>query len=372
MLRAASKSIFWALALVVFSGLAFAQTGSLRGKVVNEKGEGVPEVLVKIERQEIRGSFKVKTNKRGEYFHAGLPIGTYNVAIELNGEVVDGSNGVRVTIGDPIEVDFDLAKAIERRKAAQSGQVTQEQLRTMTASEKKAYEAAVKEREKALSKNKELNDAFNAGIQAREAKDYVAAVDRFKAAAELDPKQHVVWANLADAQMALAQTKTSDERTQLTAEAIAAYDKAIELDPASAAYQNNKGLALVRAGKMDEGRAALEQAAKLDPPGAGRYYFNLGAVLVNAGNTEGAVEAFRKATEADPRHADAFYQLGTALVSKAEVAADGSIKPVPGTVEAFQKYIELQPNGPNAEPAKAMIASLTGAVSTSFQTEKKK
>jgi cytochrome c-type biogenesis protein CcmH/NrfG len=123
---------------------------------------------------------------------------------------------------------------------------------------------------------------------------------------------------------------------------------------------------------MDEGRAALEQAAKLDPPGAGRYYFNLGAVLVNAGNTEGAVEAFRKATEADPKHADAFYQLGTALVSKAEVAADGSIKPVPGTVEAFQKYIELQPNGPNAEPAKAMIASLTGAVSTSFQTEKKK
>jgi superkiller protein 3 len=129
---------------------------------------------------------------------------------------------------------------------------------------------------------------------------------------------------------------------------------------------HNKGLALVRVGKLDEGKAALVKAAELEPANAGKYYFNLGAVMINSNNTEGAVEAFRKATEADGKYAEAYFQLGTALVGKAEMKEDGTIVPVAGTVEAFKKYVELTPNGPNAAAAKSMIASLTGTVATTF------
>ena len=40
--------------------------------------------------------------------------------------------------------------------------------------------------------------------------------------------------------------------------------------------------------------------------------------------------------------------------------------PAPGTVEAFQKYLELQPDGPNAQSAKDMLTSLGSSVATTF------
>ena len=85
---------------------------------------------------------------------------------------------------------------------------------------------------------------------------------------------------------------------------------------------------------------------------AAKYFYNLGAVLVNTGHIEEAGAAFQKAIEADPNYADAQYQYGVYLISKATTAPDGKIVPPPGTREAFQKYLALQPTGPNSEAAK--------------------
>jgi len=42
----------------------------------------------------------------------------------------------------------------------------------------------------------------------------------------------------------------------------------------------------------------------------------------------------------------------------------------PGTAEAFQKYLELQPTGTYADPAKQMLAQIGGTVETSFGKKK--
>jgi hypothetical protein len=42
-----------------------------------------------------------------------------------------------------------------------------------------------------------------------------------------------------------------------------------------------------------------------------------------------------------------------------------------GTAEAFQKYIELDPNGPMAQTAKDMLATIGATVETGFGTKKK-
>jgi hypothetical protein len=55
------------------------------------------------------------------------------------------------------------------------------------------------------------------------------------------------------------------------------------------------------------------------------------------------------------------------LVGKAAIAPDGKITPVPGTIEAFEKYLELAPTGPYAQPAKDMLTTLGTAVETRFQ-----
>jgi superkiller protein 3 len=360
-------------AFLLFSGVSFAQVGSIAGKVTGEDGQPLKDALVLIERQDVRGNYKVKTKKKGEYFHAGLPIGSYKVSVEVDGKIAESVNGVRVGMGDPTNVDFDLAEIKKKQQAASAGAApSQEQIRSMSEAERKAYEEQLKKRQQQISKNKELNEAFNAGMVAKEMKDYPAAVEKFKAASEIDPEQHVVWAQLADVQLSLGQTKVGDERTQALEGAVASYDRAIALEPTNGAYMHNKGLALVRAGKLEEGKAALTKAAELDPVNGGKYYFNLGAVMINSNNTEGAIEAFKKATEIDTKYAEAYFQLGTALVGKAEMKEDGSIVPVAGTVEAFKKYVELSPGGPNADAAKSMIESLTGSVATTFENKGKK
>jgi superkiller protein 3 len=357
---------------LLFSGVSFAQVGSIAGKVIGEDGQPLQNALVLIERQDVRGNYKVKTKKKGDFFHAGLPIGSYKVSVEIDGRIAESVNGVRVGMGDPTNVDFNLAEIKKKQQAANSGAApSQEQIRSMSEAERKAYEESLQKRQQQISKNKELNEAFNAGMVAKEMKDFPAAVEKFKAASVIDPEQHVVWAQLADVQLSLGQSKVGDERTQILGEAVASYDKAIALQPTNGAYMHNKGLALVRIGKLEEGKAALTQAAQLDPANGGKYYFNLGAIMINSNNTEGAVEAFKKATEIDPKYAEAYFQLGTALVGKAEMKEDGSIVPVPGTVEAFKKYMELTPKGPNAEAAQSMIASLTGSVDTTFENKKK-
>ena len=85
------------------------------------------------------------------------------------------------------------------------------------------------------------------------------------------------------------------------------------------------------------------------------------------GNYGQAEETFKQAIAADPAYADAHYQYGVALMAKATTTADGKVVPPPGTAEAFQKYLELKPDGRDAEAAKGMLAAIGSSVSTNYQ-----
>ena len=361
-----------ALGVLLFTLAGFAQTTtSLEGEVKGPDGQGLKGALVKIDRKDIKGHYQVKTDKKGHYFHAGLPIGTYKITLEVDGKDVDTVDNVRTTLGDPIPINFDMHAAMQRQqalqKAAETGELTKDQARGMTAEQKAALEKQTKERAAQLAKNKALNDAFNAGMEALKAKQYDTAVQQFAKAGEMDPNQNVVWAQLAESYVALAGTKTGPEHDDAMNKGLEAFQKALALKPDDAAYHNNYALALAKNKKFDEAQAELGKAAQLDPPNAGKYYYNLGALLVNSGQTEPAGEAFKKAIEADPNYADAQYQYGIYLVAKAQVGADGKITPVPGTREAFEKYLQLRPDGPFAQSAKAMIDSMTTTLDTSYQ-----
>jgi tetratricopeptide (TPR) repeat protein len=355
----------------LFTFGAFAQTASLEGEVKGEDGKPLKDALIKLERKDIKGNYKVKTNKKGQWFHAGLPLGTYDISCEVDGKVVDSVRGVRTRLGDPLPVNFDLSRIAAQRKAmeqaAQTGQVTEEISREMTKEQREALEKAAKERAAALAKNKELNDAFNAGMENLKNKNFPASIEAFDKAAGLDPKQVVIWANKAEAHVAFAGTKTGDEQIAELQKGMDSYTKALELKPDDAGMHNNFALALAKAKKYPEAQAELDKAAQLDPPNAGRYYYNLGAILTNVNQLEPASIAFKKAIEADPNYADAHYQYGLYLFSKASITADGKTVPVAGTTEAFQKYLELKPDGPFAEAAKGMLTAVGSAVATEYR-----
>ena len=84
-----------------------------------------------------------------------------------------------------------------------------------------------------------------------------------------------------------------------------------------------------------------------------------------------AAEAFNKAIAAEPTRADAYYWKGANLISMASTdSATGKIIAPDGTAEAFQKYLELQPAGPHADEAKAMLTALNATVETTYGSKK--
>ena len=360
--------------LLFASAAAFAQTGAIAGKVKGADGQPVKDALIKIERTDIKGNYKVKTNKKGEYFHAGLPLGTYNVVCEIDGAVADSMKGVRTRLGDPTEIDFDLAQQAARQqqtqvkmaKAAETGEIDKDLAREMTPEQKAALEKQVKAQSEAMKKNKELNDAFNAGMTALGAKQWDAAVEAFLKGSISDPKQHVIWANLAESYKGQAIGKTTDEQAAIITKASESWAKALELKPDDAGYHNNYALLLVDAKKYKEAEEELNKAAALDPPKAATYFYNLGAILTNRGQLEPAGAAFKKAIDANPKHADAQFQYGVYLTSKASTSAEGKVIMPEGTREAFQAYLDVSPTGQFADAAKGMIATMETTLTTKY------
>ncbi len=198
-----------ALGILLFALTGFAQTTtSLEGDVKGADGQPLKGALVKIDREDIKGHYQVKTDKKGHYFHAGLPIGTYKITVEVDGKDADFIDKVRTTLGDPVVNNFDLHANAQKQQAlaqaAETGTLTKDQERGLTPEQKAALEKQTKERAAQLAKNKGLNEAFNAGMQAMTAKQYDVAVQQFTKASEMDANQNVVWAQLADAYVGLA------------------------------------------------------------------------------------------------------------------------------------------------------------------------
>jgi hypothetical protein len=57
------------------------------------------------------------------------------------------------------------------------------------------------------------------------------------------------------------------------------------------------------------------------------------------------------------------------MIGKATLQGDKMVAP-PGTAEAFQKYLELQPTGTYADAAKQMLTSIGSSVETTFGKKK--
>lgn len=84
-------------------------------------------------------------------------------------------------------------------------------------------------------------------------------------------------------------------------------------------------------------------------PDNAQVHYNLGVISYGNDRTDDAVRSFQKAEELNPEFASAFYQLGPGFVKKGEFA---------GAVEAFETFLLLEPDAPEAELTKRMIEEL--------------
>jgi tetratricopeptide (TPR) repeat protein len=112
-------------------------------------------------------------------------------------------------------------------------------------------------------------------------------------------------------------------------------------------------------GKVKEAEEAFDNAVASFPPQAALYRRNETILFFQVGNSEAQFAAAEQAIALDPTRAALYYFKGQALVSKATVdpTTQKMVLP-PGCADAYQKYLELDPNGPYSADAKGV---LTGA-----------
>jgi tetratricopeptide (TPR) repeat protein len=334
-----------------------AQTGGLTGKCTGEDGAPLAGYTILVERQEVKWNSKVKTNKKGEYTYIGLVTGTYKVTLQdPSGKTVFTVTN-HVGMGDPTVVDFDMAK---ERKVAEANP---------------EYQRQKAEEDKATKQFTGLKQLFDQGQLLSTQKRYIEAASMFEQALPLakDKNVPIVLARLADVYAKAAGAESSpDARKQDQDKALDYYQKVLQLTPDDPALHNNLGSLYADMGKVSEAQAEFQKAAELNPTGASTYYYNLGVIFVNKGKMDEAAGALKKSTDLDPNNANAWYWYGTALMGKAEYKPDGTVVAAPGTLEAFQTYLKLDPKGQWAAAAQASLDQLQGKVPTEFRAPPKK
>jgi tetratricopeptide (TPR) repeat protein len=337
----------------------------VKGVVKDKDGKPIPGAQVQFVGTENGRKLQLKTDKKGEYYSLGVQSGKYNVNfLGPDGTKLFSLSGVQVKLGEENKFDLDMQKEFANAQATGQAQMTPEQ--------KKQIEESQKEN----SKIKGLNEKLAAAATFQEAGNYEQAVATLTEAAQLDPTRDLIWFKLADAERLWASKTAGDPSSQKEryAKSIEDYKKAIAIKP-QGAYYNNMAEAYAKMGDTQSAIAAYSQAAQLDPPEAGKYYFNEGAVLTNTGKVDEAIAAFDKAIAADPTKPDPYYWKGVNLMAKATIKGDKMEAPG-GTADAFNKYIELAPTGPYADPAKQMLETIGAKIETGFgkprSTPKKK
>jgi tetratricopeptide (TPR) repeat protein len=337
-------------AMMAGTPAAWGQFTSIKGFVHDVKGEPIAGALVQLTNQENGRKFEVKTDNKGEYNTLGVTSGRYDLVVTKDGHPLWKLSGIPITLNDKGNVvNVDLKK----EQAAQQAELPPEV--------KKQQE----EQQKEVAKIKGLNEKLAQAKAAQDAGNPQQAVAMLAEATQVDPSQPVIWAALAEAERAAAGKLTDQaEKKAAYTRAVEDYKKAVALKP-TGSYYNNMGDAAARSGDTQTALQAYLSAASTDPANAAQYYYNEGAVLTNTGKVEEAIQAFDKAIQSDPTKADAYYWKGVNLLGKATIKGDKMEAP-PGTAEAFNKYLELQPTGPFAEPARQMLESIGAKVETSF------
>jgi tetratricopeptide (TPR) repeat protein len=369
------KKHFWigvAWIAMLSGSPAFAQFGSVKGVCKDAQGKPIAGARVEMHAVDSARTYKFKTDSQGEFSSIAVMPGRYNAVLLKDEQEIDSVNGLDVGLS-ATRLDFDL-----QHRDSSPKNLTPEQMKQLQEQQaKQQYAAAVV---------KVLNEKLATANQSIQTGDYDGAIATLTEATKVNANVDLLWARMGAAYLASAPKQTdADEKTKRFGEAADSYQKAIDVKQKQllpgkqtpqqagdiAGYKNNLAHADAKLGKIDEAVKELTEAAQLDPPGASQYYYNLGAILINAGKTDDAIAAFDKSINADPTKAAAYYQRGVALIGKAVPDKDGKIIAAPGTAEAFNKYLELEPHGEFAEGAKSMIQYLGGTIDYGHTKAKK-
>lgn len=315
-----------AVAMTAVATPALAQMGSMKGKVVDEKGAPVPEADVTFDFiGDVNRQFTAKTNAKGEWIRAGLPaaIGTGSWTISAKkGDLVGRITHQTVDLGGVKSVPDIVVK---------SG--TLDKVENLSAAET----------EKRNKENTELKKTFDEANAALASNNYDEAITKLTALTDKLKTCGACYVRLGDVYIKKQDYDNAEK----------AFLKAIEVDPKSAESYSALANIYNQQKKFDDAvkmsTKANELSASSPTGGDPTTVFNQGIIFWNQSKIPEAKAQFEKAIQLNPRLADAQYWYGMALVNEGKMA--DAKKP-------FEEYLKLAPTGQYAETAKAILAQI--------------
>jgi len=189
LLRAFAAALLLAASAVITS----AQVTQINGKVTLKQADGtvapVAGAQVDIYRTDIKWEDHIKTNKKGEFQHAGIPfVGTYTIAVSAPGAQPTYRAGLRLSQqpeqnfelnpGDGSRLTLDQIKTLGAAAPNSAAPAAAESKEARAAREELARKNAEIEKKNAeITKgNETVARTFNAGNDALKAKNYDAAI----------------------------------------------------------------------------------------------------------------------------------------------------------------------------------------------------
>lgn len=338
-----------------------------------------------------RGTFTV--GETGDY-QGEVPAGTYSVIYRTPGmtpdKQADKLDNVKVAEGPAASIDIDMSRQAYIDALPPEEKKQLEELKQKNAAALKANEVIKNLNADLKAVVQDIKDADAARVTAAQQLGAAASKADLEAKTEeiktqkytevesmmgkdtaAKPDASILWAQLGVAQNGL---KKYDD-------AVTSYKKALEVDAASKKPNPqiqgmaNAGIgeAYARLGKVPEANAAYDAAVKANPAQAAFYLRNEAVIFFQAGNQEAQVAAADEGIKNDPNDALLYYLKGQGLVAKATIDPKTQRIVLPeGCAEAYQKYLELAPDGPYAADAKGILEQAGQKVSSSYKATKPK
>jgi TolB-like protein len=172
---------------------------------------------------------------------------------------------------------------------------------------------------------------------------YRGAIAAYERALSLDPGYAAAWAGLADAAFWLADgdpDATPELQVQAHRRALAAADRAVKLEPDGADGYGSRGTMRAVEWDWEGARQDLEKALSLRP-GSAEVLTRYGILQATHGHVQQAIASIRRATEIDPLSAAAWWRLGWLYLGAGEIergreAAQRAVQVSPGSIQAWR------------------------------------
>jgi tetratricopeptide (TPR) repeat protein len=383
------------LALTPVTAQNASPAGKIHGHITNPVGtaQGNGTVSLRVDTSGDKYTFPVDAN--GDYT-GDAPPGTYSVLYRdpttPKDKVVDQFDNVKIEAAQTTVQDFDLSrpdyikklsadqqKQLEDLKKKNSSAVAANSLTKQLNGDLTAVVQDIKDADGATQAatqqlgtgaTKAAIDAKAGEIRTAKYSDVETVMQKDATAAGARTDVSIIYARLGQAKVGL---KKYDE-------AEAAFKKALEMEAGSkkansevvGLSQSGLGEMYARTGKVDQATAAYDAAAQANPKGAAVYLKNQAVIYYQTGNPAAQVAAADKAIAADPTNPLLYYLKGQGLVGNATVdSKTNKIVLPPGCAEAYQKYLELAPDGPYSADAKSILDSAGQKINSSYKAGKK-